>query len=56
MLELANASVNFYMYCLCNKEIRNQAAKILCSTVRLWRSEIPSNSVLPETSNRNKIH
>ena len=29
MLELANASFNFYMYCLCNKEIRLQVWSLL---------------------------
>ena len=29
MLELTNASFNFYMYCLCNKEIRCQAWNLL---------------------------
>ena len=29
MLELCNASVNFYMYCLCNRDIRHYVLKIL---------------------------
>ena len=42
LFELVNASLNFYMYCLCNKDIRHQAAKIVCSTVSFWKSESSS--------------
>ena len=38
MLELANASFNFYMYCLCNKEIRLQVWSLL--SLRFLRRNI----------------
>ena len=54
MLELANASVNFYMYCLCNKEIRTRAVHILCSTVHFWKTDSSSINVPAETSHLRK--
>ena len=54
LLELVNASLNFYMYCLCNKDIRHQAAKIVCSTFSFWKSESGSSASIQETSTYRK--
>ena len=38
MLELFNASVNFYLYCICNKDIRSHFWNILISTCQKWKN------------------
>ena len=38
MLELFNASVNFYLYCICNKDIRSHFLNILISTCQKWKN------------------
>ena len=43
LLELCNASVNFYMYCICNKDIRSHFWNILVSTCQKWKNGSKEN-------------
>ena len=38
MLELCNASFNFYMYCICNKDIRSHFWKLVVSMCQRWKN------------------
>ncbi len=51
LLELFNAAANFYLYCMCNREIRGQVWKMLTSI----KGKLPGRKKAFDTNNSSQM-